>query len=87
MELDLKPAAAPAPPWRQFVAVRFKPGATKVYTYHNDGPPLAVGDRPAVDEARGDGWQRVEVAAIVDGPPDFPTKGIRIDLGVETGEA
>ncbi len=83
MELNLKAPEPEAPAHRQFVKVAYKLGATRLYTFHNDGPPLAIGDRPAVDEARGDGWQRVEVVELLAEKPTFPTKGIRFDLGVE----
>lgn len=83
MELDMTPTNDASPPDRQFVAVRFKPEAKRLYTYHNDGPPLSVGDRPAVAAFQGDGWQRVEVVEIVDQLPTFATKPILVEHGVE----
>ena len=59
---------------RQFIEVAFKPGG-KTYCYHNDGEPVAVGDKVKV-EARDEGWTAVEVRAIRETPPAFETKAI-----------
>lgn len=62
---------------RQFVACKFRSSDTRTYTYHNDGEPVAVGDVVKVaDRDHPDSWKRVEVAAIVDHAPSFPTKPI-----------
>lgn len=60
---------------RQYVAVKFRPSDARQYTYHNDGEPLIVGDIVKVEDRSGDGWKRVQVAAIVEQPP-FATKPI-----------
>ena len=64
-----------APANRQFVACVFREGDQRSYTYHNDGEPVAVGDRVRVTDRRG-GEQTVTVAALVDQEPPFPTKPI-----------
>ena len=61
---------------RQYLAVKFKPDAARTYTYHNDGPPIAVGERVKVPAFRGDGWQPATVDAIVTEPPKFETKAV-----------
>mgnify|MGYP000339005455 FL=1 len=61
---------------RQFVAVRFNEWSNRPYPYHNDGEPLAIGDVAKVPDPKEDGWKRVEVMAIVDDAPAFPTKAI-----------
>ncbi len=61
---------------RQFVACKFRSADTRSYTYHNDGEPLVVGDFAKVADRDGDGWKRVEVVAIADEEPAFPTKPI-----------
>lgn len=62
---------------RQFIAVTFRPGDRQTYTYHNDGEPVAVGDRVRVPDRSGDGWQAVTVASIdVPAPTKFETKAI-----------
>lgn len=38
---------------RQFVAVAFRPGDTRTYTYAWDGEPFAPGDRVVVSTNRG----------------------------------
>ncbi len=60
----------------QFVECRFNANATRGYTYHNDGEPVAVGDFVEVDSARGEGKQRIEVVALLDQRPPFATKPI-----------
>lgn len=62
---------------RQFIACKFRPTDAKSFTYHNDGPPVAVGDQVKVPARHGDGWTPVTVAAIDVPPPTrFETKGI-----------
>jgi hypothetical protein len=65
---------------RQYIAVTFRPGG-KRYHYHNDGPPLMIGDRPAVQGK--DGWQRVDVVELVEKPGDLETKGVVLEAGLE----
>lgn len=60
---------------RQFVAVKFKPEDKRAFTYHNDGPPVAVGDMIAVPGRSGGQIER-EVLSIVDEKPLFDTKAI-----------
>jgi hypothetical protein len=68
---------------RQFVAVRFHAHDKRSYTYHNDGPPVRVGDEVMItDRHHPDEWNRARVEAIVD-QPRFDTKHIR---GTFTGE-
>lgn len=62
---------------RQLVACRFRSTDTRSFTYHYDGDePIAVGDIVKVPDVRSDGWKRVEVVAISDEAPSFPTKPI-----------
>lgn len=61
---------------RQYVACRFNPWDQRTYTYHNDGPPVAVGDFAKVTDRSGDGWKRVEVMKVTDEAPPFETKPI-----------
>jgi hypothetical protein len=58
---------------RQYVAVRFNPKG-RAYTYHNDGPPVRVGD--FVKIGGDDGWQRLECVAVSEQDPEFSTKAI-----------
>lgn len=58
----------------QFVSVKYRPGDTRSYTFHNDGPPVAVGDTVRVDGR--DGWQAVLAVAVTDQKPAFQTKAI-----------
>lgn len=61
---------------RQFVAVKFRKGETRTYTYHNDGEPVAPGDQVKVAARSGDGWSRVFVDSVSLIPPRFTTKAI-----------
>lgn len=67
----------------QYVACKFRSGDARTFTYHNDGPPVAVGDMVKVPDRSGDGWKAVTVASVTDQRPDFKTKGI---LGKIEGE-
>jgi hypothetical protein len=60
----------------QYVACKFHRVDHRTYTYHNEGDPVAIGDMVKVADSRSDGWKRVEVVAIVDQAPPFPTKPI-----------
>lgn len=59
---------------RQFVACAFRPGDVRTYTYHNDGAPVAVGDRVIVETNRG--TQTVTVESLPTQAPTFPTKPV-----------
>jgi len=62
---------------RQFIACKFRTTDAKSFTYHNDGPRVAVGDQVKVPPFRGDGWVGVTVSAIdVEPPTKFETKAI-----------
>jgi hypothetical protein len=58
----------------QYVACVFRPGDERSYTFHNDGEPVAPGDRVKIESKVG--WQIVTVAEIVADKPAFPTKPI-----------
>lgn len=60
----------------QFVSVKFRPTDKRSYTYSNEGDPVSVGDFVKVPDSREDGWKRVEVVAVTDAAPSFPTKPI-----------
>lgn len=63
---------------RQYVAVSFRPGDAKTYTYHNDGARVVCGDVVKVPSRFGDaGWRRATVVKTgVERPTAFATKGI-----------
>lgn len=61
---------------RQFVAVKFRAGDRRTYTYHNDGPPVACGDEVKVPDRQGDAWRRVTVHEVSWTVPTFETKAI-----------
>lgn len=61
---------------RQYLACKFRPKDSRLYTYHNDGPPVACGDVVRVPDRSGDGWQRVTVHEIDYIPPPYTTKAI-----------
>lgn len=56
---------------RQFVKCAFD-GSDRLYTYHNDGPPAAVGERGTVDTKKG--RASVTVMDVTDEAPPFETK-------------
>lgn len=62
-------------PERQYVAAQFNPWDRRAYTYHNDGEPLAEGDKAVVESARG-GEVFVTVISVSNEAPKFPTKPI-----------
>lgn len=64
-----------APANRQFVACVFREDDARSYTFHNDGEPVAIGDRVRVP-GRKFGEQTATVSALVDAAPPFPTKPI-----------
>lgn len=59
---------------RQYVAVQFKPWDRRTYTYHNDGEPVAEGDK--VEVTTNDGTKTVTVASVSYEAPAFETKPI-----------
>ena len=61
---------------RQYVAVKFRPGDRRTYTYHNDGDPVAAGDEVKIADRHGNGWSRVTVESVSDEKPPFDTKPI-----------
>lgn len=65
----------------QYVACRFGESG-QTYTYHNDGAPVAVGDKVKV-EVRNEGSKTVTVVQILDKAPKFTTKPV---LGKVTEE-
>jgi len=58
----------------QYVGVKFKTWDQRVYTYHNDGDPVAPGDQ--VDVMTRDGKKAVEVVEVSYLKPSFATKAI-----------
>lgn len=62
---------------REFVAVKFRSGDKRAYTYHWEGPdPIACGDQVKVPDRRGDGWTRATVHEIGLAAPEFATKAL-----------
>lgn len=59
----------------QLVAVAFREGDQRTYTYHNDGEPVAIGDRVMIPNRSG-GQQRAFVVALPTEAPQFETKAI-----------
>lgn len=59
---------------RQFVACQFKPGQGREYTFHNDGPPVAVGDHVRAESRHGECIVHVSVIDLE--PPSYETKPI-----------
>ena len=60
---------------RQFLTASFQSGGMP-YTYHNDGPPVAAGDRVLVNGRGGKGTRTVTVQEIEVPKPSFETKAI-----------
>ena len=61
---------------RQYIGVRFSPDAGRVYTYHNDGSPVAPGDEVKLPGRSGDSdWKRGYVCEVVR-KPTFATRAI-----------
>jgi len=61
----------------RYIAVRFREGDKRTYTYHYEGAEtFAPGDEVQVPDRAGDGWQRVIVASVDEPKPRFATKGI-----------
>lgn len=58
----------------QFVAIQFKAGEGRTYTYHNDGDPVAIGDRVIIPTNHGQAT--VTVVGLPEEAPSFPTKSI-----------
>jgi hypothetical protein len=57
----------------QFVAIRFRPGEKRSYTYANDGEPCAAGDFVQVPLRNGTPTT-VEVMSVTDEAPPFECK-------------
>lgn len=66
---------------RQYITVRFSEKDWRTYTYHNDGAPVAEGDRVEVQTVHG--IKTVVVALAGFEQPPFQTKPI---IGMATGE-
>ena len=60
---------------RQYVVCKFRPTDQRTYTYHNDGEPVAIGDKVKCPSRHG-GWTAAEVVKISDQAPVFETKAI-----------
>lgn len=60
---------------RQYLTASFQSGGMP-YTYHNDGPPVAAGDKVLVSGRGGKGTRTVTVQAIEVPKPAFETKAI-----------
>lgn len=58
---------------RQYVSVAFRTGG-QTYLYHNDGDPVAAGDRVTIAGKRGP--QTCTVDHVMDDEPPFETKPI-----------
>lgn len=56
----------------QFVKCKFRVSDTRLWTYVNDGAPVAEGDVVRVPHKSGDGWQKVFVAETTDVDPHLP---------------
>ncbi len=75
---------------RQYIAVQFSGPGSRLYTYHNDGPRLEVGDDVEVltGKQNSRGYQKrtkLKIVSLVDDKPPFPTKqvGIPVDPGAD----
>ncbi len=68
---------------RQYVAIKFKPGDSRTYTYHNDGDPVKPGDKVVVTTNRGK--NTVIVDSVTDEAPRFLTKPIAIPVDAKAG--
>lgn len=66
---------------RQYVSVKFAPGDRRAYTYHNDGPPVAVGDAVSVEVKQGRETKVCTVVEVSDAKPPFDTRAIKANLG------
>jgi hypothetical protein len=60
---------------RQYVDITFRPGG-RSYRYHNDGEPVAAGDKVRVAQRNDDGWQAVDVIRVDHVAPGFKTNPI-----------
>lgn len=66
----------------QYLAVKFREGDKRTYTYENNGPLLSAGDVVKVPDKSGDGWVRATVVEEVTKPKSFTCKAIigKVDL-------
>lgn len=62
-------------PTRQYLAIRFRPGDHRQYTYHCDGDRCEVGEFIKIP-ARDGGWVKAEVIGVDLEKPAFETKAI-----------
>ncbi len=60
---------------RQYVCIKFREKDRRTYTYHNDGPPLEIGDQIDI-EGRGGKPISTKILSIHEGHPGFVTKAI-----------
>lgn len=61
----------------QYVKCRFRSSDTRLYTYANDGAPVASGDFVKVPDNRDpSAWKRVEVVEVTADAPSFQCKPI-----------
>ncbi len=70
---------------RQYIAVCFGLPGSRLYTYHNDGAPLAVGDTVVVSTGKPNsrGYQKttkLKIVELIDRKPPFPTKPVGIPI-------
>ena len=59
----------------QHVIVKFSPDSDRTYTYHNEGPPVAAGDKVVIET--GKGTKAVEVVRVATPAPDDPPLGFK----------
>jgi hypothetical protein len=69
---------------RQYVGCKFRIADHRVFSYHNDGPPLAEGDIIRVPDRSSEGWKKVYVVTVGHDEPAYPTKGV---IGLHVDEA
>lgn len=68
----------------QYVAVKFRIGDTRTYTYSWDGEAFADGDVVRVPDRAGDGWNKVFVVSTTNEKPPYSIKsiiGLHTDIG------
>ncbi len=59
---------------RQYLAIKFREWDDRTYTYHNDGPPVAVGDTVEVPTKKSKA--AVKVLSLPTEVPPYETKSI-----------
>ncbi len=60
----------------RYYGCKFRAEDRRAYTYHYDGPALAIGAEVKVADKDGEGWVRVTVESATDEKPPFATKPI-----------